>query len=61
MLPLLLLLELLQQGKRATYNGDGTDRVCGFGSRHGDTTFGGVGGGAVDGQGAVLKVDIRPL
>ena len=61
MLLFLLLLELLQQGKGAANNRDGADRVCGFGLCHGDTAFRSVGGGAVDGQGAVLKVNVRPL
>ena len=61
MFPLLLLLELFQKGKCAANHRDGTDRMCGFGSRHGDTTFGGIGDGAVEGQGRVLKVDVLPL
>ena len=61
MLPLLLLLELFQEGQRTWNNRDRADRVCGFGLCYGDTAFRGVGGGAVDGQGAALKVDVRPL
>ena len=61
MLPLLLLLELLQQRQGTWNNRDRADGVCGFGSRHPDTAFRSVGCGAVDGQGSIGEVDIRPL
>ena len=61
MLPLLLLLELLQESQGAWNNRDRADRVGGFGLCHSDTAFRGVGGGAVHSQGSILEVDIRPL
>ena len=41
MLPLLLLLELLQESQGAWNNRDRADGVCGFGLCHNDTAFGG--------------------
>ena len=61
MLPLLLLLELLQQRQGTWNNRDRADGVCGFGLCHNDTAFGGVGCGAVDRQRSIEKVNVRPL
>ena len=61
MLPLLLLLELLQESQGTWNDRDRADGVCGLGGSHRDTTFRSVGCGAVDGQGSIQEVDVRPL
>ena len=61
MLPLLLLLELLQESQGAWNNRDRADGVCGFGLCHNDSTFRGVGCGAVDRQRSIEEINIRPL
>ena len=61
MIPLLLLLELLQESQGAWNNRDRADRVCGLGLCYNDTTFRGVGCGAVDRQRSIEEVNVRPL